>query len=94
MRVATALVAFALVAFAHATTPTPSVTQRPRVGGGVVYTLTLDGVTATITTDGDGGVYARTPKGEIYEMGDDEKSTLKVVFDYVVKELKQIKNKG
>ncbi len=94
MRVATALVAFALVAFAHATTPTPSVTQRPRVGGGVVYTLTLDGVTATIATDGDGGVYARTPKGEIYEMGDDEKSTLKVVFDYVVKELKQIKNKG
>jgi hypothetical protein len=89
MRVATAL-----VAFAHATTPTPSVTQRPRVGGGVVYTLTLDGVTATIATDGDGGVYARTPKGEIYEMGDDEKSTLKVVFDYVVKELKQIKNKG
>jgi hypothetical protein len=55
MRVATAL-----VAYAHASTPTPRVTQRPRDGGGVVYTLTLDGVTATITTDGDGGVYART----------------------------------
>jgi hypothetical protein len=91
---AVALVAFALVAYAHASTPTPHVTQRPRVGGGVVYTLTLDGVTATVATDGEGGVYAVTPKGEIYEMGEDEKSTLKVVFDYVIKELKQIKNKG
>ena len=94
LRVATALVAFALVAYAHASTPTPRVTQRPRDGGGVVYTLTLDGVTATVATDGEGGVYVRTPKGEIYEMGEDAQATLNVVFDYVIKELKQIKNKG
>jgi len=90
---ATALVAFALVAYAHASTSTPRVSQRPREGGGVVYTLTLDGVTATIATDGEGGVYARTPTSEVYEMGDDEKSTLKVVFDYVTNELKQLSTK-
>lgn len=93
MRVATALVAFALVAYAHASTPMPHVTQRPREGGGVVYTLTLDGLTATIATDGDGGVYARTPTSEIYEMGEDAQATLNVVFDYVIKELKKLRGK-
>ena len=93
MRVATALVAFALVAYAHASTPTPHVTQRPREGGGVVYTLTLDGLTATIATDGEGGVYARTPTSEIYEMGEDAQATLNVVFDYVIKELKKLRGK-